>query len=311
MATRALLLDKDGTLVHPGGAIEGAGHFVANLAAPYAVLSNTGTKDAATVAADLTRALGVPVAADRVVTAHDCMRRALDQSAFDRVLTLEDVADTPPVDAGSCCVAAFTDGDVVDFVSVASAVAGWLDAGAHLWITSDDSSLSLGGGRRRPGPGVFLHAVKAATTGDDPSIRVFGKAHDALMAEYAMKALRRQGFVGRPDGVCLVGDRFDTDVRAGRMHGWRTCLVETGCHTEARHLALYPTDGADAVASSVRDLGDGQCLARGIRTPPAVQSIALRLAEVLIDSSRRIDSLTGHHRPRRIHSCPDRLSESA
>ena len=59
--------------------------------------------------------------------------------------------------------------------------------------------------------------------------------------------------VGDRSRVLIVGDRFDTDVRAGSLAGVRTCLVESGCHQHALqpHFADAP---AEFVAASVASL---------------------------------------------------------
>ena len=99
------------------------------------------------------------------------------------------------------------------------------------------------------------------------------------MVEHALGMLRQQGWGGtrsrvplsraaRPEKlesgrdfrgvgdrsrVLIVGDRFDTDVRAGSLAGVRTCLVESGCHQHALqpHFADAP---AEFVAASVASL---------------------------------------------------------
>ena len=40
--------------------------------------------------------------------------------------------------------------------------------------------------------------------------------------------LREQGHSGNLDEVMIIGDRFDTDIRAGLSVGIQTCLVLTG-----------------------------------------------------------------------------------
>jgi hypothetical protein len=40
-----------------------------------------------------------------------------------------------------------------------------------------------------------------------------------------------QGHDGDPAKIMVVGDRFDTDVRAGLSAGFLTCLVTSGCHS--------------------------------------------------------------------------------
>ena len=50
------------------------------------------------------------------------------------------------------------------------------------------------------------------------------------MMEAAIEMLRQQGHSGDRSRIVMVGDRFDTDIRAGLSVGIRTCLVTTGCH---------------------------------------------------------------------------------
>jgi hypothetical protein len=73
------------------------------------------------------------------------------------------------------------------------------------------------------------------------------------MVGHAIDMLRRQGFCGDLSEIMIVGDRFDTDIRAGVSAGIRTCLVESGCHSHQLQ-AFYPTDRADFVAESVAEL---------------------------------------------------------
>lgn len=269
----AFLLDKDGTLVHQGQALQGAAEFLSQLEAegvPYVILSNTGEKDAARVAEDLSATLGVAVTREHVHTAMDEMRDMLRAegarvrvvgdpngtiSEWDRFDTTEEATDEQ---ARRTIVAVFTDGNLSSFCETITAAGTWLAKGARLWITSADRTvgtrLANGEVRQRPGPGIVLDALLAVapTRGE---VRVFGKGgNDDGMGHAAMAMLREQGFTsdnGRH--VMIVGDRFDTDVRVGAKHGWTTCLVESGCHTLA-DTPSYPTDTADLVAKSVRDL---------------------------------------------------------
>ena len=50
------------------------------------------------------------------------------------------------------------------------------------------------------------------------------------MMEAAIELLRQQGHSGERHRIVMVGDRFDTDIRAGLSVGIRTCLVASGCH---------------------------------------------------------------------------------
>ena len=47
----------------------------------------------------------------------------------------------------------------------------------------------------------------------------------------ALKEFAVRGPVRTAATICMVGDRFDTDVRAGLSAGFLTCLVNSGCHS--------------------------------------------------------------------------------
>lgn len=323
----AYVLDKDGTLVNHGVAVDGAADFLARLHAesvPYVILSNTGEKDGARVAAQLTQVLGIPVDASRVYTAMEHMRAELEASRFD-VRTVGarvgpwsplDLSSEPPDDASDVCIAVFSDGAVDDYCATVTAVGAWVSRGAHLWVTSLDSSVAEsvhGRVRRRPGPGVFVDAVRAVA---DVRVRAFGKGGaDEALGRATMGLLQAQGFRGSSRQVMMVGDRFDTDVRTGGRNGWRTCLVESGCHTEC-DAALFPSDVADVIAVSLRDLADlpqdasvGEAIADAVRealrrVTPQSRNLASWLSDRLTRVAQRIDN-TLQAPPRRIQSCPD------
>ena len=60
----------------------------------------------------------------------------------------------------------------------------------------------------------------------------------------ALRMLQAQGHDGDRSTVLIVGDRYDTDVRAGVRAGLRTCLVESGCHSAALQR-FFPRDRVD------------------------------------------------------------------
>lgn len=332
MVSRAYVLDKDGTLVHHGDAIPGARDFLARLIAediPHVILSNTGERDGAEVAAALTRTLGFEVAASRIHAARESMaaalREELAKGTIDHVRVVGVPLDghpllrpdaLPPRDASRECVAVFSDGAVDDYCATVTAVGAWLAHGAQLWITSSDASIAVcradGGVVHRPGPGAFLNAVRSVAV-DARRVRVFGKERDPTMGSKSMDMLRAQGYEGPARGVVMVGDRFDTDVRAGMRHGWSTCLVESGCHTAA-HAPLFPADVAGSVAASVRDLAHERAATLGeavadivreaLRRAPRSQALADWVAARLLAVAQRVDA-TLQAPPRRIRSVPN------
>jgi ribonucleotide monophosphatase NagD (HAD superfamily) len=116
-----------------------------------------------------------------------------------------------------------------------------LGHGAHLTYTANDASnpaiddLYRGYVWPQPGPGMFAAMLKAIIPPRDLGRRVHclgkgGQDGKQYMMEHAIKLLRKQGHNGDRKTICMMGDRFDTDIRGGRMVGITTCLVETGEH---------------------------------------------------------------------------------
>jgi ribonucleotide monophosphatase NagD (HAD superfamily) len=82
---------------------------------------------------------------------------------------------------------------------------------------------------------MFAAMLKAIIPPRDLGRRVHclgkgGQDGKQYMMEHAIKLLRKQGHNGDRKTICMMGDRFDTDIRGGRMVGITTCLVETGEH---------------------------------------------------------------------------------
>jgi len=132
-----------------------------------------------------------------------------------------------------------------------------LSHGAHLIATAEDAFNPSTDNMPLPGPGMFCAMFRALLhpSGGD-RIHVCGKGGgqgNQYMVEHALGMLRQQGWGGDRSRVLIVGDRFDTDVRAGSLAGVRTCLVESGCHQHALqpHFADAP---AEFVAASVASL---------------------------------------------------------
>ena len=135
-----------------------------------------------------------------------------------------------------------------------------LGHGAHLAYTADDSSNpavddSYGGYVwPQPGPGMFAAMLKAIIPprgmGRVHCLGKGGQDGKQYMMEHAIKLLREQGHSGDRKTICMVGDRFDTDIRGGSMVGITTCLVETGAHAFTMQ-GDYPQDVPTFVARSI------------------------------------------------------------
>jgi len=124
-----------------------------------------------------------------------------------------------------------------------------------------------------PGPGMFAAMMhKLMYPHGKSSVACAGKGGNKggkYMMEQARRMLMEQGHSGSPDEIMMVGDRFDTDVRAGLSAKFLTCLVTSGCHgVEAQQY--YRTNPAHFHASGVGDLvpPDSRATAR-----EAVQSL--------------------------------------
>ena len=266
---KALVLDKDGTLVNCKQPIPGASLLIDTIVTkgiPFVILSNTGEKDAAAVARALSLTLEVTIHERHVFTAMQHMRSTLVSSNFSNIFVIgpvdmentqrfDEVKFEANVDYSNTCIAVFTDGNLDDYVNILTKVTLFLKAGATMFCSSEDISISIeqenGTVAQRPGPGIFVNAVRQMAP--ESTVRTFGKGSDPQIGSKAMEILKAQGFTGKDRDVLVVGDRFDTDVRTGNLNGWSTCLVESGCHAVSQR-ALFPSDTADIVASSVQDL---------------------------------------------------------
>ena len=146
-------------------------------------------------------------------------------------------------------VAFFTDGEVggdgesfqdwsFEVIKIASFL---LSHGAKLVYTADDAFNPSIDPKHPglvfplPGPGMFAEMMrKLMYPYRKDAIACVGKGGnqgDWYMMEAARQMLLDQGHDGDPSKIIMVGDRFDTDVRAGLSAGLRTCLVTSGCHT--------------------------------------------------------------------------------
>merc|ERR1712137_847332 len=61
------------------------------------------------------------------------------------------------------------------------------------------------------------------------------------------------GHSGVRDDIMIVGDRFDTDIRAGVLAGIKSCLIESGEHS-LDVADAFPTDLPSFTAKSIADI---------------------------------------------------------
>jgi len=243
---RVVLFDLDGVLYVGGAALPGAAETVAACRAAGAAVffvTNNSYLPAAAVAVRL-QALGVPAAADEVITSAEAAASRVVAYRVRRVLVLggpglkgaieatgaqlvapEPLA--PPLGPGSAAPPAPVPRSVPDAVvlgldpsatyySLAAAGRAVL-RGARFLLTNGDVTLPTGQGLL-PGAGA-LGAAVAAMTGVSPE--VCGKP-EAAMAEVVRARTKGAG------PVLVVGDRLDTDIAFAGRHGWAAALVLSG-----------------------------------------------------------------------------------
>ncbi len=95
--------------------------------------------------------------------------------------------------------------------------------GAKFFATNTDATYPMEGGKQIPGAGSIVSAV-ATCLGREPE--VFGKPHP-----YLVKLILREAGV-TPSDALVVGDRYETDIVAGKNAGCDTLLVLTGVTQE-------------------------------------------------------------------------------
>ena len=73
----------------------------------------------------------------------------------------------------------------------------------------------------QPGPGMFARMLLAIIPprgmGRVHCVGKGGNDGKRYMMEHAIELLKEQGHDGNRETICMVGDRFDTDIRGGRM----------------------------------------------------------------------------------------------
>ena len=108
-----------------------------------------------------------------------------------------------------------------------------------------------------PGPGMFVDMLKKSMPpGSSSRLYCCGKGGNVgrkYMIDRAIQFLTDQGHSGKREHIMIVGDRFDTDVRAGVLAGIKSCLLETGAHT-LEMADDFPTDLPSYSCSSIAEL---------------------------------------------------------
>jgi len=97
-----------------------------------------------------------------------------------------------------------------------------------------------------PGPGMFVEMLKNSMPPGTGGSQTYccgkgGNVGRTFMIDRAIEMLKAQGHCGERDKIVVIGDRFDTDVRAGVLAGTKSCLLESGAH-RLEMADEFPTD---------------------------------------------------------------------
>jgi HAD superfamily hydrolase (TIGR01450 family) len=277
---RALVLDADGVLLLASRLLPGAADAVAALDAagfPYRVVTNFSSAHRESLAASMTRRLGLPARADRIITAASAAAawtRARHPGGSLFVLASADarrewhgqrVLDATEVEASLASgdgVAAVVIGDAGDDLSYRNLDTAFraVRGGAALvamhrnmwWLTTRGMTLDAG---------AFVTGLEAAlgrraVVAGKPSAVVFR----AAVAELAADVRAAGGRPLRRGEIAMVGDDLVSDVAGARRVGLRGILVLSGktspAEVEAANVAgrLRGVRRPDAVAGGVGEV---------------------------------------------------------
>lgn len=247
----AVLTDMDGVLVHEDRALPGAANFIRGLherAIPYLVLTNNSIYTARDLSARLRRS-GIEVPEDRIWTS------ALATAGF---LDLQRPGGTAHVVGEAGLTTALHEAGYVmvdddpDYVVLGETRTYSFEAitraiqhitkGARFIATNPDPT-----GPSPAGPLPATGSVAALitkATGQDP---YFVGKPNPLMMRSALNAIDAHS-----ETTVMIGDRMDTDIKAGLEAGMRSVLVMTGSMS-AHEVSTYPYT-ATRVLDSIEDV---------------------------------------------------------
>ncbi len=246
-----LLIDLDGTVYSGRELIPGAEGAIRRLRAdglPFLFTTNTSRMSRSDITASLAR-MGLSVAPSEIFSAPVAAARWLRNEGVERVQLL--VADSTRAD--------FSDFEVTD-ESPEAVLVGDLGTG-FTFERLDRAFRSLRAGARL----VAIHRNRFWLTDDGPTLDA-GPFVAAL--EYASR--QQATLVGKPsaaffdtacillgiprEGLAVVGDDIETDVRGGRASGLKTVLVRTGKFDPALLEGAPPEELPDQIVDSLADV---------------------------------------------------------
>lgn len=108
-----------------------------------------------------------------------------------------------------------------------------IEKGAQFIATNTDPTLPVEGGKVLPGAGTTIAAI-VECSGVDPIVIGKPKPFSTRLALSKMKL--------EPEDVLMIGDRYDTDIAAGKAAGCQVAMVLSGDIKEVDDLDLdvYP-----------------------------------------------------------------------
>jgi len=109
-----------------------------------------------------------------------------------------------------------------------------------------------------PGPGMFVEMLKNSMPPGRGGSQLYccgkgGNVGRTFMIDRAIQMLKAQGHCGERDKIVVIGDRFDTDVRAGVLAGTKSCLLESGAH-RLEMADEFPTDIPSYTCKSIAEI---------------------------------------------------------
>ncbi|MGP4061411.1 TIGR01457 family HAD-type hydrolase [Halobacillus sp. H74] len=224
---KAYLIDLDGTMYKGDKKIDGSSEFVRYLKSkklPYIFLTNNSSKTTGQIADKLIK-LGVEATAEQVYTSSIATAEYIkSENSSARVFVIGEHGLYGALEnEGLLLVEKDADYVVIGIdreINYEKLTQACLEVrqGAVLLSTNGDIAIPTERGMV-PGNGA-LTAVISVSTGTEPIF--VGKPESLIMD----RALKRLGY-GRED-VLMVGDNYNTDIKAGIRAGMDTLMVETG-----------------------------------------------------------------------------------
>ena len=234
----AYLMDMDGVLVRGPQLVPGADEFIARLrqqGIPFLILTNNSLYTPRDLQVRLGR-LGLHVEPDELftsalATAQFLQRQAPGGTAF---AIGEAGLTTALHDAGYILTEIQPEyvvlGETISYSYQRLTQAVRLIAGGARFLATNPDAVGPGEGGLVPATGAVA-ALVAEATGVQPYF--VGKPNPLMMRA----ALRRLG--AHSETTVMIGDRMDTDIRAGTEAGMRTALVLTGV-TARQDVPRFP-----------------------------------------------------------------------